>query len=203
MVQKDARPRGRPRQFDEGEAVERATRVFWAKGYDGVTIDDLVDGMGVARPSLYAVFGDKPTLFLRCLEEYGDRIGALAAKALFDTRRVGDALRAFLAHAVYNATAEDSPLGCLIVCIAPLVDDPKVRHYLVRAGAQAADAVQRRLRIGIETRELPHDFPAPRRARLAVDLSRGLAVRARFGTSRKELLRDAAEAAAIVTMSQS
>ena len=82
MVQNAARPRGRPRSFDERDALEKATQVFWSKGYDGVTIDDLVAGMGVGRPSLYAVFGDKRTIFLRVLKEYAEKKGALAAKAL-------------------------------------------------------------------------------------------------------------------------
>ena len=53
------RLRGRPRSFDEAEALDQATRVFWAKGYDGATVDDLVAGTGVSRPSLYATFGYK------------------------------------------------------------------------------------------------------------------------------------------------
>ena len=57
------RPRGRPRSFDEKAALDKATQVFWAKGYDGVTIDDLVAGMGGGRPSLYSIFGDKRTIF--------------------------------------------------------------------------------------------------------------------------------------------
>src|SRR5260370_61640 len=65
MSQKMPRPRGRPRSFDEREALQKAIRVFWAKGYDAVTIDDLVAGMGVVRPSLYAIFGDNGTLFIR------------------------------------------------------------------------------------------------------------------------------------------
>src|SRR5271155_1939346 len=83
MIQNTTRPRGRPRTFDEGWALEKATQVFRSKGYDGVTIDDLVAGMGVGRPSLYAVFGDKRTLFLRVLRAYAEKKGALAAKALF------------------------------------------------------------------------------------------------------------------------
>jgi AcrR family transcriptional regulator len=55
----------RRRSFDESDALKKATQVFWSKGYDGVTIDDLVAGMGVGRPSLYAVFGDKRAIFLR------------------------------------------------------------------------------------------------------------------------------------------
>ena len=49
MIQNTARPRGRPRSFDETGALEKATQVFWSKGYDGVTIDDLVAGMGVGQ----------------------------------------------------------------------------------------------------------------------------------------------------------
>ena len=80
MIQKYARPRGRPRSFDEGAALDKAIQVFWSKGYDGVTVDDLVAGMGVGRPSLYSVFGDKRTLFLRALKAYAERKGALTAE---------------------------------------------------------------------------------------------------------------------------
>ena len=72
MVQNAARPRGRP-SFDETGALEKATQVFWSKGDHGVTIDDLVAGMGVGKPSLYAVFGDKRTIFLRVLKAYAER----------------------------------------------------------------------------------------------------------------------------------
>ena len=82
MVHNAARPRGRPRSFDESDALKKATHVFWSKGYDGVTIDDLVAGMGVGRPSLYAVFGDKRAIFLRVLKAYAEAKGARAAKAL-------------------------------------------------------------------------------------------------------------------------
>ena len=100
MVQNAARPRGRPRSFDESDALEKATQVFWSKGYDGVTIDDLVAGMGVGRPSLYAVFGDKRTLFLRVLKAYAEtegrsrREGApLAADSSRLARRLPEARR--------------------------------------------------------------------------------------------------------------
>src|SRR5208283_1846159 len=107
MFQNAARPRGRPRSFDERDALEKATQVFWSKGYDGVTIDDLVAGMGVGRPSLYAIFGDKKTLFLRCLEAYGQHHGTLGAQALLGPAHVADAIRSFLRYSVESATGED------------------------------------------------------------------------------------------------
>src|SRR5271170_6549381 len=123
MIQNATKPRGRPRTFDEMEALEKATQVFWSKGYDGVTIDDLVDGMGVGPPGLYAVFGDKRTLFLRVLRAYAEKKGAGAAKALLSPRTLRASVAGFLRHTVENATEEGSAAGCLIVCIAPLVDD--------------------------------------------------------------------------------
>src|SRR5271166_1825056 len=124
MIQNSGKPPGRPRSFDERDALEKATRVFRSKGYDGVTIDDLVAGMGVGRPSLYAVFGDKRTLFLRVLKAYAEAKGALAAKALLSPQTLRDSLARFLKHAVESATERGRARGCLLVCVAPLVDDP-------------------------------------------------------------------------------
>ena len=159
MVKKCVRPRGRPRSFDEAEAVRQATKVFWAKGYDGVTIDDLVDGMGVRRPSLYAIFGNKSTLFLRCLEDYGSRLETLAGEALLSPIDVQGSIQGILRFSVERATREESPSGCLMVCIAPLVDDERVRAYLVRMENQTLAAIEQRLRAGIEAGDLPVDFP--------------------------------------------
>jgi AcrR family transcriptional regulator len=200
MVQNATRPRGRPRSFDELEALEKAIQVFWSKGYDGVTIDDLVDGMGVGRPSLYAVFGDKRTLFLRALRAYAEKKGALAAKALLLPQALRASLASFMRQAVEFATEEGSAVGCLIVCVAPLVDDAEVRQFLEKATAGAVAMVERRLRNGISTGEIPSDFPVAARARQVIDLVHGLTMRARMGSTRRTLLRDAEEAADLVLL---
>ena len=200
MMQNTARSRGRPRSFDEKQALEKATRVFWSKGYDGVTIDDLVAGMGVGRPSLYAIFGDKRTLFLRVLKAYAEAKGALAAKALFSPRTLRDSLAAFLRHAVEVATDEASAPGCLLICVAPLVDDPEVRQFLKDAAAGAIALLERRFHDGISAGELPPDFPVTTRASQILDLGRGMTMRAQMGTPRKTLLKDAEEAADLVLL---
>jgi AcrR family transcriptional regulator len=200
MIQNVSRPRGRPRTFDETEAVEKAIQVFWSKGYDGVTIDDLVAGMGVGRPSLYAVFGDKRTLFLRALKMYAERKGARAAKALLSPQHLRDSLAGFLRYAVESATEEGSAMGCLIVCIAPLVHDAEVQQFVQHATAGAAALVEGRFREGISAGEIPPDFPVAVRARQVTDLVRGLTVRARMGAPRRTLLKDAEEAADLVLL---
>jgi AcrR family transcriptional regulator len=200
MIQKSVRPRGRPRTFDESGALERAIQVFWSKGYDGVTIDDLVAGMGVGRPSLYSIFGSKRTIFLRVLQAYAERKGALAAQALLAPQALRDALASFLRYAVTSATEEGSAAGCLLQCTAPLVDDPEVRQFLQDAADAALTLVQGRFRDGIDAGEIPPDFPVAVRASQVLDLVRGLTMRAQLGTSRKTLLDDAEEAADLVVL---
>jgi AcrR family transcriptional regulator len=200
MFQNPPKPRGRPRSFDETEAVERAIQVYWSKGYDGVTIDDLVAGMGVGRPSLYSVFGDKRALFLRVLKAYAEKKGARAAKALLSPHTLRDSLARFLKHAVESATEKGSARGCLLVCVAPLVDDAEVREFLQKAAAGGAALVEGRFRDGITAGEIPSDFPVAVRAIQVTDFARGLTMRALIGTPRKTLLRDAEEAADLVLL---
>lgn len=200
MVQNAPKPRGRPRSFDEVEALEKAIQVFWSKGYDGVTIDDLVDGMGVGRPSLYAVFGDKRAIFLRALEAYAKRKGASAAKALLTPQTLRESLAGFLRFAVESATEKGSARGCLVVCVAPLVDDAEVRRFLQSTVAGGAALVEGRFRDAIAAGEIPTDFPVAVRAMQVTDFARGLTMRARLGAPRNALLKDAEEAADLVLL---
>src|SRR6201990_271832 len=182
MIQKTARPRGRPRSFDEMAALDKATQVFWSKGYDGVTIDDLVAGMGVGRPSLYAVFGDKRAIFLRVLRAYAERKGASAAKALLSPHNLRDSIASFLRYAVESATRKGSARGCLMVCVAPLVNDADVQRFLQSAIAGGAALLERRFQDGISAGEIPSNFPVAARAIQLTDLARGLTMRAQLGT---------------------
>lgn len=202
MFQKSVKPRGRPRSFDEKEALEKAIQVFWSKGYDGVTIDDLVAGMGVGRPSLYAVFEDKRTIFLRVLRMYAEAKGARAAKALFAPQSLRDSIASFLRHAVESATEDGSAPGCLLVCVAPLVNDAEVRRFLKDAADAGMALVERRLCDGIRAGEVPSDFPVAARASQVLDFARGLTMRALIGTPRERLLRDAEEAADLLLLSR-
>jgi AcrR family transcriptional regulator len=200
MIQNATRPRGRPRSFDESAALEKATQVFWRKGYDGVTIDDLVAGMGVGRPSLYSVFGDKRTIFLRVLKAYAERKGARAAHALLSPAALRDSLASFMKFNVTSATEKGSAPGCLLMCVAPLVDDAEVRRFLQNAAVGAVALVERRFQSGISAREIPPDFPVAARASQVLDLARGLTMRAQMGTSRRTLLKDAEAAADLVLL---
>jgi AcrR family transcriptional regulator len=202
MVHNALKQRGRPRSFDEDDALKKATQVFWSKGYDGVTIDDLVEGMGVGRPSLYAVFGDKRAIFLRALKAYAEAKGARAAKALLTPKSLRDSIAGFLKFAVESATEKGSARGCLLICVAPLVDDAEVRQFLQKAVAGGAALIEGRFRDAISAGEIPSDFPAAERAVQVTDFGRGLTMRALIGTPRKTLLKEAEKAADLVLQSR-
>ncbi len=200
MVQNAPKPRGRPRSFDEAEALEKATQVFWSKGYDGVTIDDLVDGMGVGRPSLYAVFGDKRAIFLRVLEAYAETQGRISREGTplaADTSRLARGLSEVRRR---KRDRERVRPGLPMVCVAPLVDDAEVRRFLQSTVAGGAALVEGRFRDAITAGEIPPDFPVAVRAMQVTDFARGLTMRARIGTPRNTLLKDAEEAADLVLL---
>ena len=69
-VRKEQTVMGRPREFDTDAALEKAMRLFWAKSYEGTSVADLTKALGINRPSLYAAFGDKQSLFRAALERY-------------------------------------------------------------------------------------------------------------------------------------
>ena len=86
---------GRPREFELDAAVDDAIEVFRAHGYHGTSVQDLSEGTGLARGSLYKAFHDKRTLFLAALDHYtaaslrrvGERFGAARPGARGDSRR--------------------------------------------------------------------------------------------------------------------
>src|SRR6266478_984191 len=104
---------GRPRAFDIEKALERALRVFWEKGYEGSSLSDLTEAMGINRPSLYAAFGNKEELFRRVLARYVEGPAAYVLKALEEPTAHGVA-KALLSRAGDLVTDPRNPRGCLL-----------------------------------------------------------------------------------------
>ncbi len=78
--------RGRPREFDEAEALDCALELFWRQGYEGTSIADLRTAIGITAPSLYAAFGSKEELYRRVLERYLTGLGRCLVDALREER---------------------------------------------------------------------------------------------------------------------
>src|SRR5579872_4150278 len=111
-VRSQQRKMGRPREFSEADALDAAMRVFWSKGYEGTSLDDLTRAMGINRSSLYASFGDKEKLFNRVIARYSEGPLAFIREALQQptARAVIEALLRFTVAFLGDPT---HPRGCL------------------------------------------------------------------------------------------
>ncbi len=103
---------GRPREFDEPAALDAAMRVFWEKGYEGASIDDLTSAMGINRSSLYSTFGDKEALFHKVVAHYRQGPMAFFGKAL-DQPTARGAIEGLLRGTVRFLADSSHPKGCL------------------------------------------------------------------------------------------
>ncbi|MFF3752409.1 TetR/AcrR family transcriptional regulator [Streptomyces sp. NPDC002018] len=180
---------GRPREFDIDAALGIALEVFWAKGYEGASMADLTQAMGINRPSLYAAFGNKEQLFLKALDLYaGEFHSAASGFAQETTARA--AIEAFLRATALLCTGPATPKGCLLVQGALAVGNASesIREELAARRAAVLDAIQQRLRQGVEEGDLPRGTDAAALARYVMVTNHGIAVQAAGGATRDELL---------------
>ena len=166
---------GRPREFDEDAVVQAATELFWTNGYDATSVQDLVDGLGIQRGSIYGAFGDKRGLFLRALDRYITGVDAAFA-ALDGDGPVLPALRAVLMAALLSSPG-DARRGCLLGNTAiELTAADQAAGEAVRTGfSHTEDAFRRALERAHESGELP-DGDAGAQARMLLALLQGLQV---------------------------
>src|SRR5689334_12587104 len=110
------RRRGRPRAYDPDAAMRSARDTFWRGGYAGTSLEDLAAGMGMNRPSIYAAFGDKRSLYLRAVSDYADMSRGWLAAALARPRPLRDGLGAVYRYARdFYLTGDDAPRGCFLL----------------------------------------------------------------------------------------
>src|ERR1700686_1903257 len=104
----------RPREFDPSEALEKATRVFWKRGYQSTSFRDLMKATHLSKQSLYCAFGDKRALFLKVLRHYREQ-NSLALESLDRQQKSPlDALRETMTYAAFRSELIHCPSGCLV-----------------------------------------------------------------------------------------
>jgi AcrR family transcriptional regulator len=177
---------GRPRQFDLDEALDRALHVFWTKGYEGTSVADLTEAIGINRPSLYAAFGDKASLFQKVVDRYSAGAGSYLeeAVALPSSRAVTEAV---LRGAAERLTDRSHPRGCLLVSSALACGDDAdpIRKALALQRKHGELALRKRFE---RADDLPKNVTAANLARYLFVLIQGMSVQAAGGANRKELL---------------
>jgi len=179
---------GRPREFDVDKALDLALQVFWRKGYEGASMADLTETMGITKPSLYSAFGNKEELFRKALDRYVDGPGGYFQVAL-----AKPTARAVVEHLLYESAAAvtdpDHPPGCLAVQGALSCGDAaeSIKQELMSRRAKGEQDLRERFERAIAEGDLPSGSDAADLAAYLSAFLQGMAVQAAGGTTREQL----------------
>jgi TetR/AcrR family transcriptional repressor of nem operon len=184
----------RPREFDEATAIEAAMRRFWADGYAATSVRDLGDVMGLGQASVYNAFGDKQTLFTRCLDHYLDANMRARIDRVETTLPPRAAIEAFLSEIVERSL--ESRLGCLLANAALEVapHDTTVAAVVAARMAELEAFFRRCVTAGQRDGSISPDVDASDVAQLLLTTVMGLRVLAR-GHPQRAVLEGAARGA--------
>jgi AcrR family transcriptional regulator len=181
---------GRTRAFDTDEALDKAMTMFWSKGYEGTSLSDLTEAMGINRPSLYATYGNKEELFRKALERYGEGPSSYEREALAKptAREVAERL---LRGAADVQTDPGTPAGCLAVLGTTYCADSSspVGKTLIAFRLAGHAAIRERFERARAEGDLPADADPTELTNYIGTVVCGMAVLAASGKTRKELER--------------
>lgn len=180
--------RGRPRVFNETDALDGAMEVFWRKGYEGASLADLTEAMGITRPSLYATFGNKEALFLKALNRYQSEKMAYAIRAL-EAPTAREVAEQILTGAVAAQTLDCQPRGCLFVVNSLQGSDEAkvIRAEVLRRAAAGHELIVSRLERAKADGDLPGSVNAKGLAMLLGSTIQGIMTMGASGASEDEL----------------
>ncbi len=181
--------RGRPREFCVDHALTEALRVFWQKGYEGTSLTDLTEAMGITRPSLYAAFGNKESLFRKALDLYEREKLAYIGQAL-EQRTARGVAEFMMRGALENATGGDGgPHGCLRVTTAVVCGEgaESIRCEIMERTKSGKDSLVARFKRAQDEGYLRADIDPEGLTRVLIAYLQGMSNQANMGDSREDL----------------
>lgn len=181
--------KGRPREFDRVEALEKALAVFWEKGFEPATLPELCAAMGINPPSLYAAFGNKTALFLEAVEHYAKKYWTEPCKRFQEQPDLKRAVRDFFMDAANLLVSPQHPCGCVIILgtvnISP--DETEIIAAMAKLRQETREMFLNRLRQAIRSGQIRADTDAPALANALNAYLDGMALEAKNGLFLTEL----------------
>jgi AcrR family transcriptional regulator len=183
--------RGRPKTFDRDTALDAAMVLFWSRGFEQTSVDDLADAMGIRTSSLYSSFGDKETLFLDAIAHYRVGRGSVYDTSIAEGKTAKAGFENLFKVAAYELTRKDQPHGCMLLQALPTCS-PKYDHLqeeLDRLRALSENVMLKRLEGAVRNKEIPKSANLPLLVSYFRTTIMGMSQQARAGAS-EQTLRD-------------
>lgn len=179
----------RPREFDRDEALVKARDAFWARGYEGTSMADLVSALGIASARIYAAFGSKEDLFREAIGLYEAREGGFVDRVVGEETTAYEAVRRILHEAVETYTRPGKPLGCMVVTAATncAAGNSGLQDWLAERRHRQTATIAQRLERARHEGEFAEDVDVERLADYLTAIMHGLSVQARDGVPAERL----------------
>ncbi len=182
--------RGRPRVFDKDEALDKVMQIFWNRGYEGASIAELTETLGINKPSLYSAFGNKEELFKKALSRYAAGPVSFVRDVINEptARKVAES---FLCKAAEYLADPAHPKGCMIVQGALSTGESAelVKSILIQYRNSYENLLAERFEKARLEGDLPENAVAKDLAKYLAILHQGMSVQATSGATKEELIK--------------
>jgi AcrR family transcriptional regulator len=186
---RSSRPRGRPRSFDIDEALDKAMRLFAEQGYDGTSLGQLTEVIGIPPPSLYAAFGSKDDLFKAALDHYQARCSAPIATAFHGAASAREAIEALLLQSIETFHQPGGIRGCMVALAALGISSnhQNLREHAVSLRLAAERMILERIKQGQSDGDVAASADAAAMMHFYTTVQMGLSIKARDGSSKADM----------------
>jgi len=179
----------RTREFDEVEVLDKAVELFWTKGYNATSANDLVKGLGLSRSSIYSTFTDKRTLFIKSLDRYRKRNVDQMLNMVKQSDDIPKTIADIFKMVVSQDITAKIPKGCLMVNtgveLAP--HDNEIAKIVTENGQNIESTFKVAIEKGQELGQIPKTHDAESLARFIHNNISGLRVAVKSNTEKKAL----------------
>ncbi len=176
--------------LDREAGLEIAARLFWQHGYEGTSIADLTQAMGITPPSLYAAFGSKEDLYRQALDHTIEREGKSRSEALQGAMSAYDALAFYLRDVVQGITDPGKPRGCIVstAVLQHAKENESVATVVAARREASIQALKTRFQRAIDEGELPTGTDIDGLARFYAAVVQGMSAQACDGACTERLM---------------
>lgn len=179
----------RIKEFNEEEVLDKAVALFWTKGYNGTSAQDIVETLGISRSSLYDTFGDKRNLFLKALQQYRTKMSGALIQMIAESNNAAQTIKQIFHNLVHESLDSKIPRGCFMVNstveLAP--HDEEIAALINGNTKDVEDALCAVIKKGQDSGQFSNKSNPRSLARFLFNNISGLRVAARSGTDKKQM----------------